>query len=52
VKKPGYESQTKYIKVNNKEHQSDAQRVDFTLQSSSSEQVDLRRMLKQYMDKV
>jgi len=52
VKKDGYESQTQYIEVNNKQHQMNAQLVDFTLQSVSSEQIDLRRMLQQYMNKV
>jgi hypothetical protein len=52
VKKVGYESQTQYIEVNNKQHQMEAQRVDFTLQSVSSEQIDLRRMLRQFMNKV
>jgi carboxypeptidase E len=49
VKKPGYESQTQYVNVHNKEHQSHAQRLDFTLQSASSERVNLQRMLKHYM---
>ncbi len=52
VKKPGYESQTQYVNVHNKEHQSHAQRLDFTLQSASSERVNLQRMLKHYMSKV
>jgi len=50
VKKPGYESQTKYINVHNKEHQTDAQRLDFTLQSTSSERLDLQRMLRQFYE--
>jgi len=51
VKKVGYESQTQYIEINNKQHQMEAQHVDFTLQSVSSEQIDLRRMLGQFMNK-
>ncbi|CAF1465586.1 unnamed protein product [Adineta steineri] len=50
VKKPGYESQTKYIKVHNKEHQTNAQKVDFTLELLSAERQDLQRMLKHYMN--
>lgn len=52
VEKPGYDSQSQYVEVNNKEHQSDAQRLDFVLQSASSEQADLRRMLRKFMNKV
>jgi len=50
VKKPGYESQTQYINVHNKEHQTDAQRLDFTLQSTSTERLDLQRMLRQFYE--
>jgi hypothetical protein len=52
VKKKGYESQIQYIEVNNKDHQINAQRVDFILQPASSEQTELRRMLGQFMNKV
>lgn len=52
VKKPGYESQTQYISIHNKEHQADAHRLDFTLQTTSAERLDLQRMLRQYMNKV
>ena len=52
VKKAGYESQVKYIDVNNKEQQKNAQRVDFTLQSISSERADLKQMLRRFLDKV
>jgi len=50
VTKPGYEKQTKYVDVHNKEQQVDAQRVDFTLKPASSERRDLRRMLSQFID--
>ena len=52
MKKSGYESQTQYIEVHNKEHQIDAQRLDITLRETSSERADLQRMLRQYMHKV
>jgi len=52
VKKPGYETQTQYVKVHNKDLQTDAQHLDFTLQATSSERADLQRMLQQYMNKV
>ncbi len=52
VKKPGYETQVQYVKVHNKDQQTDAQRLDFTLQATSSERADLQRMLRQYMNKV
>jgi carboxypeptidase E len=51
VKKPGYETQIQYVKVHNKDQQTDAQRLDFTLQATSSERADLQRMLRQYMNK-
>ncbi|CAF3445820.1 unnamed protein product [Rotaria socialis] len=50
VKKPGYESQTRHITVHNKEYQTDAHRYDFTLQTVSSEEDNLRRMLRKLMD--
>jgi len=52
VKKPGYESQTQYIKIHNKNQQSQAQRLDFTLQTTSTERADLQRLLRQYLDQV
>lgn len=52
VEKQGYETQTQFIKVNNKEHQSNAQQIDFILPKASSEQADLRRMLRKFMNKV
>jgi hypothetical protein len=52
VKKPGYESQTQYIDIHHKENQINADRLDFTLQTSSSERLDVQRMLRQYIDKV
>lgn len=51
VKKPGYESQTQYVNVQNKEQQTDAQHLDFTLRSSTPERVNLERMLRQFMYK-
>jgi len=51
VKKSGYETQVQHIKIHNKDQQSHAQRLDFTLQSVSSERVDLERMLRQFMHK-
>jgi carboxypeptidase E len=51
VKKTGYETQIQYIKVHNQKQQGHAQRLDFTLQSASSERVNLQRMLRQYMNK-
>jgi ribosomal protein S4E len=51
VKKAGYETQVKYIKVHNKDQQVNAQRIDFTLQTISSERADLQQMLRQFMNK-
>jgi len=51
VKKPGYETQVQYIEVHNKDQQDHAQRLDFTLQSATSERADLQRMLRQFMNK-
>ncbi|CAF1387591.1 unnamed protein product [Rotaria sordida] len=51
VTKPGYESQIQYVDIHNKEHQTNAQRLDFTLQSVSSEQFNLQRMFRNYMNK-
>jgi len=51
VKKEGYETQTQYISVHNKEHQVEAQRIDFILQSTSSERLNLQHMLRQFINK-
>jgi carboxypeptidase E len=51
VKKAGYETQIQYIKVHNQNQQGHAQRLDFTLQSASSERVNLQRMLRQFINK-
>jgi len=51
VKKPGYETQIQYIKIHNKDQQSHAQRLDFTLETVSTERINLERMLRQYMNK-
>lgn len=50
VKKPGYKTEVQYIDVENKAHQQDAPRVDFTLRASSIEREDLQRMLKRFMN--
>ncbi len=52
VKKTGYETQIQYITVHNQKQQGHAQRLDFTLQSASSERVNLQRMLRQFINKV
>jgi hypothetical protein len=52
VKKPGYETQTQYVKINNKVQQSEAQRLDFTLESTSSDRLHLQQKLRQFMNKV
>ena len=52
VKKPGYETETQYITVHNQDHQSSAQRVDFVLQSTSSDRINLQQMLRKFLDKV
>lgn len=50
VKSPGYETQTKYIEVHNKPHQTNAQRLDFILRPITSERINLQRLLRQYLD--
>jgi len=52
VKSPGYETQTQYVNVYNKPNENNAQRLDFVLQKTSNERVQLQRMLRQYLDKV
>ncbi|CAF3098469.1 unnamed protein product [Rotaria sp. Silwood2] len=52
VAKPGYESQIQYVKIHNKEHQTNAQRLDFTLQTASSERISLQQILRKHMNNV
>jgi hypothetical protein len=52
VKSPGYETQTQYVSVYNKPNENNAQRLDFVLQKTSNERVQLQQMLRQYLDKV
>lgn len=52
VKKPGYKTQKRLIHVHNQHHQVDAQRVDFVLHQTSSDEQQILRMLNRYMNKV
>ena len=50
VKCPGYQSQSKYIHVNNKLHENNAQRLDFILQPTPTQRI--QRILKELSNKV
>ncbi len=52
VKSLDYETQTQYVTVHNKPNENDAQRLDFVLQPTSNERIQLQRVFKQYLDKV
>jgi len=52
VKSPDYQTQTQYVTVHNKPNENDAQRLDFVLQPTSNERIQLQRVFKQYLDKV
>ncbi len=47
---PGYQTQSKYITVNNKPNENNAQRLDFILQPTSTKRI--QRILKQLSNKV
>ncbi|CAF4337358.1 unnamed protein product, partial [Adineta steineri] len=51
VSYPGFKSQTQYVDVNYKSQQTDAQRLDFILESVSSKRSNLRKILSNLFNK-